>query len=476
MSSPPLQKSFFPLSIPTALASASAHPDSLLSTASQLVLAAANDPFLAYVQEHGRLERVVKDTQETIDRFKSVGKDAMPLFGLFVGVKDVIHVSHLPTLANSQFADSELHSPGDVTEAPFVTRLKELGAVVLGKVKTTEFAVFTPADTRNPWDASRTPGGSSSGSAAAVALGLAHLTLGTQTASSTVRPAAFCGVVAIKPTFDRIPKGGWCALAEGADTVGLFTRDVGGLRVVMERACQDWHAPLHTTTLSLLRTPSVSVSKPRLILPTGSYMDLLKHPGARAQWDNEVLPAVGKVFQLVHVEIFKPGEMEKMVETHWDIIRIETYLEHSSNGGAGLNLYPSHSSRYSPAFLALLQSGEHLYTTDPGRLRRARASRLHYRLHVASLLTAHGSLAILCPTAADGPAPLSLEKTGDPAMGTVWTHPGVPAVQVPCGAVGGMPVGCQLVGRFGRDEEVVAVAEVVEECLKGVWDKVVRGE
>ncbi|KXS09712.1 amidase signature enzyme [Gonapodya prolifera JEL478] len=464
---------FHPISVEQDVLKARADPDSVRLKAKSLVDAAASDPFLAYLPENGREERVMRETDETIARFRKLGAEEVPLFGIFVGVKDVIHVAGIETRANSNFADQEIRAPGDATEAPVVASLRAKGAIILGKVKTTEFAFYTPTDTKNPWNPAHTPGGSSSGSGAAVALGLAHLTLGTQTASSTVRPAAFTGVVAIKPTFDRLPKGGWCALAEGADTVGLFTKDVGGMRAVLEAVMPFWHSTFYSQTLASVRTPSPS-TKPRLLLPTGGLMALLKHDGARDQFYNQVIPAVCKVFDVFEYELFAPGEVQKILAVHWDLIRTEMYMEHSHNHGTGLNLYPSHSARYSPAFLDSLCIGESTLATNPSAHRTARRSRLHYRSHISDALKRTGCVAILCPCAADGPAPVGLQSTGDANLGTVWTHPGVPSVVVPCGVVEKMPVAVQVVAGFGRDEEAIAVAEVVQECVKEIWDAGVK--
>ncbi|HVZ20435.1 MAG TPA: amidase, partial [Vicinamibacterales bacterium] len=188
-------------------------------------LVEAREPEIqALLPEEGRFDRLRRDARALADRYPDAAARP-PLFGLFFGVKDIFHVDGWPTRAGSRLPPEILHGP----QATSVSRLLAAGALMLGKTVTTEFAYFTPGPTRNPHNVEHTPGGSSSGSAAAVAAGFCDLALGTQTIGSIIRPAAFCGIVGFKPTFGRIPADGLVACAPSLDHVGALTRDVATL-------------------------------------------------------------------------------------------------------------------------------------------------------------------------------------------------------------------------------------------------------
>ncbi|NJN43856.1 MAG: amidase [Anaerolineae bacterium] len=158
---------------------------------------------LAFVPEEGRFDRLRQDAEALENKFPN--RDQRPaIYGTLIGVKDIFHVDGFPTRAGSQLPPDILTGP----ESDAVSRLKAAGALIVGKTVTTEFAYFAPGPTRNPHNPAHTPGGSSSGSAAGVAVGLCEIALGTQTIGSVNRPAAFCGVVGYKPSYDRIPRAG----------------------------------------------------------------------------------------------------------------------------------------------------------------------------------------------------------------------------------------------------------------------------
>ena len=176
----------------------------------------------AFLPEPGRFGRLRRQAKELEDRFPEP-EERPPLFGLPVAVKDIFHADGFPTRAGSRVPPDLLAGP----EAVAVTRLKEAGALILGKAVTTEFAYFGPGPTRNPHDPECTPGGSSSGSAAAVAAEMSPLALGTQTIGSISRPASYCGVVGFKPSYDRVSRAGVVPLSPALDHVGFFVR--GGM-------------------------------------------------------------------------------------------------------------------------------------------------------------------------------------------------------------------------------------------------------
>ena len=194
-----------------------------------------NHPYWPSSPKQNRFERLLKDAEELVSRFPDL-KNRPPLFGVLIGVKDIFHVDGFTTQAGSRLPSNELQ--GD--EAESVTKLKNAGALILGKTVTTEFAYFTPGPTRNPHNPEHTPGGSSSGSAAAVGAGLCPLTLGTQTIGSIIRPAAFCGVVGVKPTYERISRAGVIPLSPSLDHIGFFTPDVSTAKQAAPSLYKDW--------------------------------------------------------------------------------------------------------------------------------------------------------------------------------------------------------------------------------------------
>ena len=371
---------------------------------------AADAEIRALVPERGRAERV-----ERAVRAAPPG----PLRGLLFGVKDVFHVDALPTTAGSTLPPDELAGP----EAAAVSLLESAGAVVLGKTVSTEFAFVEPGPTRNPRNLAHTPGGSSSGSAAAVAAGHCPLALGTQTVGSVIRPAAFCGVVGFKPSFGRISTAGVIPLAESFDTVGLLAESVAWVERGAAVLCAGWQ--------------DVRPSRPpRLGLPQGPYLAQAS-PEARALLD--ALDA-------------KPVPMLEDTETlnaaHRRLLVFEMARHHA-------RWFPRFEERYRPRTAAAIRDG---LEVPFGYAAEVRAGRRRVRAQIHEAMDAAGVDVLVCPSAA-GPAPAGLDSTGDPMLQLPWTHAGVPVVSLPWGhAANGLPLGLQLVGRFMDDERLLAWA------------------
>ncbi|MDQ6601238.1 MAG: amidase, partial [Chloroflexota bacterium] len=208
----------------------------------------------ALLPEANRRRRLLGEAEELERRWPDPASRP-PLFGVLVGVKDIYHVEGFVTRAGSA-VPPELFAG---SEAAVVGLLRDAGALILGKTVTTEFAGFEQNGTRNPHNLGHTPGGSSSGSAAAVAAGFCQLALGSQTVGSVIRPAAFCGVVGFKPTYDRIPTAGIVYYSQSVDHVGLFTQDVAGMEIAASVLCHDWK-------------PATASGKPVLGVPDGAYL------------------------------------------------------------------------------------------------------------------------------------------------------------------------------------------------------------
>jgi len=353
--------------------------------------------------------------------------DRPPLYGVPVGVKDIFHVDGLPTRAGSELPPGELVGP----EAAVVATLRAAGAFVLGKTVTTEFAYFDPGPTRNPHDPEHTPGGSSSGSAAAVAAGMCPLALGSQTVGSVIRPASFCGIVGYKPSYGRIPTDGVLPLSESVDHVGLFTQDVEGMALAASVCVDDW-------------TPVAGVDRPVLGVPDGPYLSQASAAGREAFEDQvEALEAAG--YDLRRVEAFP--DIESVNERHNRLVAADAATAHH-------DWFEAYGDRYAPETADLIREGR---AVGVGEREAARRGRAGLRRSLADAAAEHGVDAWISP-GAPGPAPEGIDDTGDPVMNLPWTHAGVPTVTLPGGRVDGLPVGVQVAGAFGGDERLLAWA------------------
>jgi Asp-tRNA(Asn)/Glu-tRNA(Gln) amidotransferase A subunit family amidase len=353
-----------------------------------------------------------------------------PLHGIPVGVKDIIATAELPTQMGSPVYAG--HQPG--ADAECVARVARAGGYVMGKTITTELAFLHPGPTTNPWNAAHTPGGSSSGSAAAVAAGQVPAAIGTQTNGSVIRPAAFCGVVGFKPSVDAIPFAGTHVFSATLDTLGTFTRTV---------ADAAWLASVLADPGRIAPAVGARERPPRL-----AY--LADFPWTRVGCDaDDTLDAVATRLRLVGAEVIAvvlPDALHEAARV------LRTIMLHEAAG----NLAPLQDrarGQLSPELNAALDEGRAI---DAVAYAHARASR---RAMMAAALDWTGHYdAILCPPAT-GPAPEGLATTGDPACCTLWSLLGFPAITLPVGRAGnGLPLGLQLAAPAGADDALLAVA------------------
>jgi Asp-tRNA(Asn)/Glu-tRNA(Gln) amidotransferase A subunit family amidase len=392
----------------------------------------------ALLPEPGRRERLRQHAARLQARFPDPAHRP-PLYGLLVGVKDIFHVDGFPTLAGTQLPPSLFAGP----EAACVTALRQAGALILGKTVTTEFAYYEPGPTRNPHALDHTPGGSSSGSAAAVAAGLCPLALGTQTVGSVIRPSAFCGIVGFKPSYGRITTAGSVPFAISADHVGVMTQDAAGMRLAAAQLCREWQSPDQATH---------TAGKPVLGIPEGPYLD---------QADPETLNALATQVRLLekagytvrHIHVF--ADIAAIAQRHQAMIAAEMAAVHQA-------WFDRYADQYRPRTAALIRQGQAI---SEGDLTTARAGRTALREALAELMAQAGIDLWICP-AAIGTAPAGLEATGDPAMNLPWTHAGLPTVTLPAGpAADGLPLGLQCVASFMADERLLAWAVALERIL-----------
>ncbi len=376
----------------------------------------------AFLPEQGRRTRLQKDVDELYDKFPN--PDSRPdLFGIPVGIKDIFRVDGFPTKAGSALP-SEIFTG---KESIAVTRLKNAGALILGKTVTTEFAYFDPGPTRNPHNFQHTPGGSSSGSAAAVVAGFCPLALGTQTIGSISRPASYCGVFGFKPSFGRIPTEGVIPFSVSADHVGIFTQDLEGCKLAASVLCDKWD-----THILYPQKPPV------LGIPEG---DFLSQPSLEIlkKYQKEIDDFRKAGLTIKEIPVFE--NIHEINTLHREMIAYEFTQVHKS----WFNIY---KDLYSNASKELIKKGNSV-------------SRSNYEKAKRGILTLRNNLMIamnefdidlwISPSATTT-ALKGLESTGNPIMNLPWTYAGLPTLSVPFGMLDGMPFGLQFAGKYNKDE------------------------
>jgi Asp-tRNA(Asn)/Glu-tRNA(Gln) amidotransferase A subunit family amidase len=389
----------------------------------------------AFLPEPARRTRLAAAARELARRWPAAS-GRPPLYGVPAGVKDVLRVDGLPTTAGSALP-SEIFAGA---EADAVRRLRNAGALIAGKTVTTEFAMFAPGPTRNPRDPAYTPGGSSSGSAAAVAAGLVPLALGTQTIASVIRPAAYCGVAGYRPTHGRVPVDGVIPFAPSLDVVGCFAAAAAGLAQAAAVLCDEWR-------------PRGGPSRPVLGIPTGPY---LERASAVA------LAAFARHVAALSVAGYLMREVPALADMD-DVERLLVVISRYEAAQVHARWFAKYADLYRPGTAALIRQGQAISASDYARALTG-AERLSSRL--AAVAGDAGIDAWLTP-AATGPAPSGLASTGDPVMSVPWSLAGLPAVALPAGLAVGLPVGVQVVGAVGADEVLLDWAAGLEPVLAG---------
>jgi Asp-tRNA(Asn)/Glu-tRNA(Gln) amidotransferase A subunit family amidase len=376
------------------------------------------------------------------DEYRLSGQPTGALHGVPVGIKDIFDTADMPTENGSVLYAGRTPS----RDSTVVSMLRAAGAVIMGKTVTTEFAYFSPGKTRNPHNPEHTPGGSSSGSAAAVAAEMVPLALGSQTNGSTIRPAAFCGVVGSKPTHGLISRHGVLALSRTLDHVGFFARTIDDIALLAEQLAG--HDEGDPDTRPRARIPFIDVAAQEPPLPP--MFAFMKTPmWERTDEDTkegfaEIVEQMGS--QVEEVELF-PSATEAW-QWHQTIMAAEmaANLEREWNPGR---------DRLSEQLRAQIERGREVRAVD-------------YQRAISRIMPIHESLlelfeqrydAILTP-AAPGPAPKGLDSTGDPSFCTLWTLCGMPCISLPLlQSTSGLPLGVQLVGPRHGDARLLRTAK-----------------
>ncbi len=373
------------------------------------------------------------DRAAELDGMSRAQRDVMPLFGVPCGVKDNFDTAGLVTSYGSPIYAR--HRPRRDAEA--VRRLAGAGAIITGKTKCSEFAWTTAPDTLNPLDRSRTPGGSSGGSAAAVGAGTVPIATGTQTAGSIIRPASYCGVIGYKPTFEVFPREGVKVSSPTLDTVGLFARSIRDIRLAA--------SPLERRRSGLPRRPAGKPKRtPRLALARTPAWDEVQ-PEARAAIENVALAAWDAGASLEDLEL--PRGFDRLVAAQEVIQAVE------SAGSLSCELR-NHGALMSEELRAAVRRG---LVIAPAAYAAAKRTAAHVGPEVTAVLAGYDG--VLTPSTT-GPPPLGLGFTGDPQFCRAWTLIGAPCVAVPLAwTPGRLPVGIQVVGAPLADARTLDTAE-----------------
>ena len=376
-----------------------------------------------------------------LDERRAAGQPLGPLHGVPVGIKDIIDTQDMPTECGSPV----LAGRRPMRDATVVSKLRAAGAVIIGKTVTTEFAYFSPGKTRNPRDLERTPGGSSSGSAAAVAAGLVPLALGTQTNGSMIRPAAFCGVFGMKPSYGLISRAGVLNLSKTLDHVGIFSRSVDDIALMLEVLAG--YDPDNSATRAIATAQFRAVLKQEW--PVTPRLALVRTP----VW-NKADASTQQAFEALAAELGDTCvsiDLPDYYAAAWDVQRIIMAVEMAHNLGA---VADKGGSAVSKVFHDIVAAGRS--ETAQSYLRAVEARR---KFAAAFDEIFSDCNAIITP-AARGVAPKGLTATGDPVFCSLWTLTGLPAITLPLlSDTEDMPLGVQLVGAAGDDARLLRTAQ-----------------
>jgi aspartyl-tRNA(Asn)/glutamyl-tRNA(Gln) amidotransferase subunit A len=383
----------------------------------------------------------------------SRGDLAGPLHGVPVGVKDIFYTAGVETRCGSPIMAGFVPA----SDATAVARLRRAGAVLVGKTHTTEFASFDPSPARNPWAPEHTPGGSSSGSAAALAARMCQGALGSQTSGSIVRPAAFCGVVGLKPTFGRVSRHGVHPLAWTLDHPGPMARTVRDVAALLDVIAGP--DPNDPATLSCPRPQhyALALGEPgserddvrglRVGVPDRYFFEGL-HPEAREAYHAAVQSLAGIGCDVRGVTL--PALFEAGMDAHELIHNVEAAAVH-------VDRYRTRAADYGEKLRAIIETGLEIPAPSYVRAQQVRTALIE---EMRAMLQ---DVDVLATPAAPGPAPEGLASTGSPVMNRPFSFLGFPSIAVPCGRTrAGLPLGLQLAGRPFEELTILRAASAYE--------------
>jgi len=358
-----------------------------------------------------------------------------PLTGIPIGIKDIIDVKGWPTLAGSPLRSLY---PVAAHDASLVSRLRAAGAILLGKTVTTQYAHLDPPMTVHPMDANRTPGGSSSGSAAAVATEMCMAAIGTQTGGSIIRPSSYCGVVGFKPSFARIPTDGVIPVSQHMDHVGPIARCVSDAEAIFKVLAGDYYqnsSEIHTV--------------PRFHL----FQDFFDEASESVR--HVTLAAVHSIWQEAEPAQIRLPFLHEEVQRHFSlIVSVDAAIYHQS----GFHMHPE---GFSPKLSQLIQDGQQVFAVNYISALQAQDSMRNQVDH----FFAEGVVAVMPATTTTAP---DRSSTGDPRFNMLWSFLGLPSITIPCGypSEDRLPCGLQLVSQKGSEALLLKAAIFCEEVLQ----------
>lgn len=387
------------------------------------------------------------------------GKIAGVLHGVPVGIKDLYCTAGLKTTAGSPILADYVPTE----DADVVANMRAAGAVILGKTVTTEWAASDAPPTRNPWNLSHTPGGSSSGSAAAVAARMCPAATGTQAAGSVVRPAAYNGIVGLKPTHGFLSRRGLISHCWSVDHPGILVRTVEDAAIFLE-AMADHGPPAANGAIGLVpgyaELVTTSDKAPRIGFLRDYYMDSASD-GVRGHVESVLQKLASAGAEIVDVPF--PGDPELVLAAHWTVMKVEFAAAHE-------RLFAERSDMYSPHVRGLIEVGQLI----PGSS-YVQALRIRTTFRRAADAAARGFDALLAPSAGPAPAivageddaPKAVPQTGDHSFQMPWSFSGLPAISIPSGLdADGLPLGVQLIGAMHTEETLLPAAGWCERILE----------
>lgn len=374
-----------------------------------------------------------------MDKELAQGQRRGVLHGIPIAIKDIVDVAGTVTGAGSPLR-IRTEAPA-VRDAPLVTALRRAGAIIIGKTVTTQFACFDPPPTRNPRALDRTPGGSSSGSAAAVATGMVPAAIGSQTGGSITRPASYCGVCGMKPTFQTVSLDGVIPVAPSLDHPGPIAGTVSDLRIMLQ-----------------------ALTGTRIVETTRPSMSHLKLGRLRGFFEDRVAPELVQAMEsaiasfsdagATIMDIDVPAEFADVLVHHRRIMATEAASGHRDR-------YRSHREDYGPCIASLIEEGLRTPQSDYA------ASKNHQQTLTAAMAALfQESLDALLTPAAPGPAP-DRSTTGDPCMNSPWSYTGQPTVSFPITTnPDQLPLAIQFAGPHRHDWRLLDVAEACEAVIR----------
>jgi aspartyl-tRNA(Asn)/glutamyl-tRNA(Gln) amidotransferase subunit A len=405
-----------------------------------------DDRIKAWVTIHH--DNVLRDAQAAHDEIVR-GNYRGPLHGIPIGIKDIIFTNGVQTQGGSDFLKNFVPD----YDATVVTRLKEAGAIILGKTATTEYASYDPAETCNPYNTGHTPGGSSSGSAAAVAARMCPAALGSQTGGSISRPAAYCGLVGFKPTYGRVSVYGVLPLSFSLDHVGPLTRSVEDAAIVFQTIAG--FDPCDS--LSVIRKVPDCIQAVNTALERPPRIGLI-----RSYFEDQADEAMRGATELA-IEAFKAGHAEVreivLPKNFKHIHNKHRLIMYAEAAACHAERFERNAKKFGPNIRQLIQEGLLLPAVAYAD---ARQHQLAFR---AAMRSVFGNVDVLITPATPTPAPEGLSSTGDPAFNAPWSHAGLPTIVLPVTLSDGLPCGIQLIGPEWQEDRLLQIAHWCETHL-----------